>query len=132
MTVALAFKALAKAVPCLTPFLATSDPSVLKRILAYIRGLPCSSNIFSKKVILTYMVRSSLYEPIVQIYRDMIAHQVAILRAGAAHDTGCIDNEPCGFLLSCRGELRSCTSRLRQQGYPLQDAVRSRPVLAQR
>src|SRR5262249_25761781 len=49
MTVALAFKAFAKASPCLTPFLATSDPSVLKRILAYIRELPCSSNIFSKK-----------------------------------------------------------------------------------
>src|SRR5262245_55013667 len=48
MTVALAFKAFAKAIPCLTPFLARSDPSVLKRILAYIRGLPCSSNIFSK------------------------------------------------------------------------------------
>src|SRR5262249_5469700 len=46
MTVALAFKAFAKAIPCLTPFLATSDPSVLKRILAYIWGLPCSSNIF--------------------------------------------------------------------------------------
>ena len=30
---------------------------MLKRILAYIRGLPCSSNIFPKKVILTYMVR---------------------------------------------------------------------------
>src|SRR6516225_2479442 len=56
MTVALVFKAFAKARPCLTPFLATSDPSVLKRILAYIRGLPCSSNIFPKKVILTYMV----------------------------------------------------------------------------
>src|SRR6516162_5619312 len=48
MTVTLAFKAFAKAIPCLTPFLATSDPSVLKRILAYIRGLPCSSNIFPK------------------------------------------------------------------------------------
>src|SRR6516165_10469984 len=59
MTVTLAFKAFAKAIPCLTPFLARSDPSVLKRILAYIRGLPCSSNIFPKKVILTYMVRSS-------------------------------------------------------------------------
>jgi len=57
MTVTLAFKAFAKAIPCLTPFLARSDPSVLKRILAYIRGLPCSSNIFPKKVILTYMVR---------------------------------------------------------------------------
>src|SRR6516225_12333312 len=56
MIVTLAFKAFAKAIPCLTPFLATSDPSVLKRILAYIRGLPCSSNIFPKKVILTYMV----------------------------------------------------------------------------
>src|SRR3974390_1310126 len=42
------FKAFAKAIPCLTPFLATSDPSVLKRILAYIRGLPCSSNISLK------------------------------------------------------------------------------------
>src|SRR5215469_9808193 len=42
MTVALAFKAFAKASPCLTPFLATADPSVLMRILAYIRGLPCS------------------------------------------------------------------------------------------
>ena len=30
MTVTLAFKAFAKAIPCLTPFLATSDPSVLK------------------------------------------------------------------------------------------------------
>ena len=30
-------------------FLATSDPSVLKRILAYIRGLPCSLNIFQKE-----------------------------------------------------------------------------------
>src|SRR5262249_25590783 len=59
MTVTLAFKAFAKAIPCLTPFLARSDPSVLKRILAYIRGLPCSSNIFPTKVILTYMVRSS-------------------------------------------------------------------------
>jgi hypothetical protein len=39
MTVTLAFKAFAKAIPCLTPFLATSDPSVLKRILAYI-GAP--------------------------------------------------------------------------------------------
>src|SRR5262245_38120153 len=39
MTVTLAFKAFAKAIPCLTPFLARSDPSVLKRILAYIRGL---------------------------------------------------------------------------------------------
>jgi len=57
MIVTLAFKAFAKAIPCLTPFLARSDPSVLKRILAYIRGLPCSSNIFPKKVILTYMVR---------------------------------------------------------------------------
>src|SRR5215472_13399098 len=38
MTVALAFKAFAKAIPCLTPFLATSDPSVLRRILAYIRA----------------------------------------------------------------------------------------------
>src|SRR6516225_3629176 len=54
MTVTLAFKAFAKPIPCLTPFLATSDPSVLKRILAYIWGLPCSSNIFPKKVILTY------------------------------------------------------------------------------
>src|SRR6516165_1919501 len=45
MTVTLAFKAFAKASPCLTPFVATSDPSVLKRILAYIPGLPCSSNI---------------------------------------------------------------------------------------
>src|SRR5262249_41420843 len=59
MTVALAFKAFAKAIPCLTPFLAPSDPSVLKRILAYIQGLPCSSTIFPKKAILTYMVRSS-------------------------------------------------------------------------
>src|SRR6202041_2302072 len=54
MTVTLAFKAFAKPIPCLTPFLATSDPSVLKRILAYIWGLPCSSNIFPKKVILIY------------------------------------------------------------------------------
>src|SRR5215471_15620839 len=54
MTVTLAFKAFAKPIPCLTPFLATSDPSVLKRILAYIWGLPCWSNIFPKKVILTY------------------------------------------------------------------------------
>src|SRR6516165_10179064 len=44
MTVALAFKAFAKAIPCLTPSLATSDPSVLKRILAYIRGLPMHSD----------------------------------------------------------------------------------------
>src|SRR5262252_2831997 len=44
MTVTLAFKAFAKSIPCLTPFLATSDLSVLKRILAYIRVLPCSSN----------------------------------------------------------------------------------------
>src|SRR5262245_25645299 len=35
MTVALAFKAFAKAIPCLTPFFARFDPSVLKRILAY-------------------------------------------------------------------------------------------------
>src|SRR5262245_38218792 len=48
MTVTLTSKAFAKPIPCLTPFLATSDPSVLKRILAYIRGLPCSSNIFPK------------------------------------------------------------------------------------
>src|SRR5262245_60632809 len=48
MTVTLAFKGFAKAIPCSTPFLATSDPSVLKRILAYIRGLPCSSNISLK------------------------------------------------------------------------------------
>src|SRR5215469_10549346 len=61
MTVTLAFKAFAKAIPCLTPFLATSDPSVLKRILAYIWGLPCSSNIFPEKVILT------LYGPIVAV-----------------------------------------------------------------
>jgi hypothetical protein len=40
MTVTLAFKAFAKAIPCLTPFLATSDPSVLNRILAYISRLP--------------------------------------------------------------------------------------------
>src|SRR6516162_3978712 len=46
MTVTLAFKAFAKAIPSLTPCLATSDPSVLKRILAYISGLPCSLNIF--------------------------------------------------------------------------------------
>jgi hypothetical protein len=32
MIVALAFSALAKAIPCLTPLLATSDPSVLKRM----------------------------------------------------------------------------------------------------
>src|SRR6516164_8287685 len=71
MTVTLAFKAFAKAIPCLTPFLARSDPSVLKRILAYIRGLPCSSNIFPKKVILTYMVRSSpsVYGPISKLIR---------------------------------------------------------------
>jgi len=44
---------------------------VLKRILAYIRGLPCSSNIFPKKVILTYMVRSSpsVYGPILKLIR---------------------------------------------------------------
>src|SRR5262249_11176895 len=62
---------LAKASPCLTPFLATSDPSVLMRILAYIRGLPCSSNIFSKKGMLTYMVRSSrsVYGPISKLMR---------------------------------------------------------------
>jgi len=46
VTVILAFKAFAKATPCSTPFLATSDPSVLKRILMYIGGLRCSSNIF--------------------------------------------------------------------------------------
>jgi hypothetical protein len=45
MTVTLAFKAFAKVIPCLTPFFATSDPSVLKRILVYIPGLPCSLNI---------------------------------------------------------------------------------------
>src|SRR5262249_47777569 len=75
MTVALAFKAFAKAIPCLTPFLAISDPSVLKRILAYIRGLPCSSNIFPKKVILTYMVRSSpsVYGPISKLFMDQRA-----------------------------------------------------------
>src|SRR5262245_20683089 len=69
MIVALAFKAFANASPCLTPFLATSDPSVLMRILAYIRGLPCSSNIFSKKGMLTYMVRSSpsVYGPILKL-----------------------------------------------------------------
>ena len=39
MMITLAFKAFAKAIPCLTPFLATSDPSVLSRILAYIRRL---------------------------------------------------------------------------------------------
>src|SRR5215475_318652 len=61
MTVTLAFKAFAKAIPCLTPFLERSDPSVLMRISAYIRGLPCSSNIFPKKVIL------SLYGPIVAV-----------------------------------------------------------------
>src|SRR4249919_3936107 len=38
MTVTLVFKAFAKARPCLTPFLARSDPSVLKRISVYIRG----------------------------------------------------------------------------------------------
>src|SRR5262249_34589775 len=63
MTVALAFKAFAKAIPSLTPFLATSDPSVLRRILAYIRGLPCSSNIFPKS-------EPYLYGPIVLIWSD--------------------------------------------------------------
>src|SRR5215469_16089080 len=62
MTVALAFKAFAKATPCLTPFLATSEPSVLTRILAYIRELLCSSNIFSKK---SDPDLYSLYAPIV-------------------------------------------------------------------
>src|SRR5262245_37070064 len=38
MTVTFAFKAFAKAIPCVTPFFATSDPSVLKRIWVYIRG----------------------------------------------------------------------------------------------
>ena len=65
MTVALAFKAFAKAIPCLTPFLATSDPSVLKRILAYIRGLPCSSNISLKS-------DASLCGPIVTANRDVL------------------------------------------------------------
>jgi hypothetical protein len=46
MTVALALKAFAKSIPYLIPFLARSDPSVLMRILANIRGLPYSSNIF--------------------------------------------------------------------------------------
>src|SRR5215469_7476531 len=54
MTVTLALKAFAKPIPCLTPFLATSDPSVLKRRLAYIWGLRCSSKILPEKVILTY------------------------------------------------------------------------------
>src|SRR5689334_13717701 len=36
MTVTFAFKAFARAAPCLTPLLATSDPSVLNRILVYI------------------------------------------------------------------------------------------------
>src|ERR1700750_405884 len=51
MTVTLAFKAFARPIPCLTPFLATSDPSVLKRILAYIRELPWLSNIVPKRVL---------------------------------------------------------------------------------
>jgi hypothetical protein len=40
MIVALALKAFAKAIPCLTPLFASSDPSVLKRMLAYICWLP--------------------------------------------------------------------------------------------
>src|SRR5262249_20807871 len=60
MTVALEFKAFAKAIPCLTPFLATSDPSVLKRILAYIREL-LARRIFSLKS------DPSLYGPIVAV-----------------------------------------------------------------
>ena len=70
MTVTLAFKAFAKAIPCLTPFLATSDPSVLKRILACIRGLPCWSNIFPKS-------DPYLYGPIVTVSsRGMDAHSL--------------------------------------------------------
>src|SRR5262245_23507255 len=57
ITVTFAFKAFAKAIPCLTPFLATSDPSVLKRILAYIGQLLCSSNIPLKNVIVAYIVQ---------------------------------------------------------------------------
>jgi hypothetical protein len=49
MTVTLAFKAFAKAIPRSTPFLATSDPSVLKRILAYIRGGSLARRTFSRK-----------------------------------------------------------------------------------
>src|SRR6516225_7110123 len=81
MTVALAFKAFAKAIPCLTPFLATSDPSVLKRILAYIRGLPCSSNIFPKKSD-TY-----LYDPIVavRLRANLEAHSWTNERPVMAH-----------------------------------------------
>ena len=54
MTTTLAFKAFAKAIPCLTPFFATSEPSVLKRILGNI-WVPCCRT-FSLKVTLTYMV----------------------------------------------------------------------------
>src|SRR6476620_4364663 len=48
MTVTLAFKAFASSIPCITPFLATSDPSVLKRILAYIRVTPLLVEHFPK------------------------------------------------------------------------------------
>src|SRR5262245_7196329 len=60
MTVTLAFKAFAKAIPCSTPFLATSDPSVLKRMLAYIWGLPARR---------TFSLKSDayLYGPIVDV-----------------------------------------------------------------
>jgi hypothetical protein len=57
--------------PALTPFLATSDPSVLMRILANIRGLPCSSSFLPKGSSVVWsdcphMVRSSpsVYGPI--------------------------------------------------------------------
>src|SRR4029077_7098985 len=48
MTVTLAFKAFVSSIPCITPFLATSDPSVLKRILAYIRVTPLLVEHFPK------------------------------------------------------------------------------------
>ena len=41
MIVTLAFKAFAKAIPCSTPFLATSDPSVLREYWRTFGGSPC-------------------------------------------------------------------------------------------
>src|SRR5215467_554423 len=74
MTVALAFKPFAKASPCLTPFPATSDPSVLMRILAYIRGsLACRK--FSQK-------KRSL---LIWSDRTLEAHQIVWLMSGG-HD----------------------------------------------
>src|SRR5262245_14443215 len=60
MTVTLAFKAFAKASPCLTPFLATSDPSVHKRILAYIWGSLARRTFFPKRVILATWPRPAV------------------------------------------------------------------------